>query len=229
MASTKSKQPRKPRGAKAAPAGAPAAVARAPAAAPAEPPAGPPPLPPEVLDRILALQLLVAWAGEGKTDPPRLGWWRTSLADEFAGEDLFQRLTPRTWRWAVLEAARIAARAADAAARSHAADGDLMRTLFHFGFAIDEQLDDRLAERKRSTEDPAEALPELALTRQAWDRPRLVAWLTALAPVTAAPSSVGRRLKGEPPAEPLAMARLLAAAMAPITERYPAPHFKVER
>lgn len=76
---------------------------------------------PAVLDEVLSLQLLVAWAGEGKTDPPRLGWWRTSLVDEFGGEDLFARLMPRTWRWAVLEAARTAARIADAEARAHAA------------------------------------------------------------------------------------------------------------
>jgi hypothetical protein len=49
-----------------------------------------------VLDEILTLQLLVAWAGEGLSDPPRLGWWRTMLVDEFGGEDLFKRLTPRT-------------------------------------------------------------------------------------------------------------------------------------
>src|SRR5690349_12871798 len=72
-----------------------------------------------VLDEILSLQLLVAWAGEGHTDPPRLAWWRTSLIDEFGGEDLFARLMPRTWKWAVLEAARSAARTIDAEARAH--------------------------------------------------------------------------------------------------------------
>jgi len=226
MASTKSKQSRRVKPAKEPP----EAEARPLSAAePVEAPPKVPALPPDVLDQILVLQLLVAWAGEGKTDPPRLGWWRTSLVDEFGGEDLFARLMPRTWRWAVLEAARIAARTVDAAARSHAADGDQLLSLFHFGFSIDEQLDDRLAERKRSTEDPAEALPDLALTRKPWDPARFAGWLTSLAPVTTAPSSVGRRLKSEPPADPVAMARMLAAAMAPVTDRYPAPHFKVER
>ena len=181
----------------------------------------------EVLDEILALQLLVAWAGEASSDPPRLGWWRTSLIDEFGGEDLFRRLTPRTWKWAVLEAARIAARSVDAAARAHAADGDQLRSLFHFGFVVDEQLDDRLAELKRSTPDPVESLPELARTGGSWNAAQFVAWLAALAPVTVSPSSVGRRLKTQPPDDLAMAARMLAAAMAPPTDRYPAPHFKV--
>lgn len=181
-----------------------------------------------VLDEILGLQLLVAWAGEAKSDPPRLGWWRTSLVDEFGGEDLFRRLTPRTWRWAVLEAARIAARGVDAEARSHAADSDQLRSLFHFGFDVDEQLDDRLSELKRSVQDPVEALPILASIRRTWNGPQFLAELAELAPVSVTASSVGRRLKAAPPDDLAAAARMLAAAMAPMIERYPAPHFKVE-
>lgn len=181
-----------------------------------------------VLDEILSLQLLVAWAGEGKTDPPRLGWWRTSLVDEFGGEDLFARLMPRTWKWAVLEAARVAARIADAEARSHAADGDRLISLFHFGFALDEQLDDRLAELKRSEADPTEALPRLAIIRRPWNADSFQATLRDLGSATTAASSIGRRLKGAMPAAPVDAARLLAAALAPPSDRYPAPHWKVD-
>ncbi|HEY5955223.1 MAG TPA: hypothetical protein VIV60_01670 [Polyangiaceae bacterium] len=39
------------------------------------------------IDKILAIQLLVAWAGEGRSEPKRLGWWDTDLVDE-AGEPL---------------------------------------------------------------------------------------------------------------------------------------------
>lgn len=183
----------------------------------------------KVLDEILSLQLLVAWAGEGLSDPPRLGWWRTMLVDEFGGEDLFKRLTPRTWKWAVLEAARVAARSVDADTRSHAADGDQLLSLFHFGFVIDEQLDDRLSELKRSTPDPIEALPGLGATTKSWDAAAFLKGLGALATPTFAGSSVGRRLKGELPADHVLAARMLAAAMSPLSERYPAPHFKVER
>ncbi len=208
-------------------------------AAPTAAPAGaapllleePRPLERAVLDRILALQLLVAWAGEGNTDPPRLGWWRTSLADEFGGEDLFRRLTPRTWRWAVLETARVAARTVDAEVRSHAAPGDHLVSLFHFGFVLDEQLDDRLAELKRSAAEPAEAMPELGAMATPWDAAGFLQGLGALAEVSVAPSSVGSRLKGEMPSDPVAASRMLAAALAtaPASERYPAPYFKVER
>jgi len=183
----------------------------------------------DALDEVLTLQLVVAWAGEGKTDPPRLGWWRTALTDEFGGEDLFKRLTPRTWRWAVLEAARAAARKVDAEARNQAADADRMFSLFRLGFAIDEQLDDRLAELKRSGHDPAEALPGLARTTAAWDRDRFVAWLASLGSPEPVASSVGRRLEGELPAAATQAARALAAAMAPVTDRYPAPHFRAGR
>lgn len=180
-----------------------------------------------VLDEILSLQLLVAWAGEAKTDPPRLGWWRTSLIDEFGGEDLFARLTPRTWRWAVLEATRVAARITDAEARSHAADGDQLVSLFHFDFELDEQLDDRLAELKRSERAPGEVLPRLASIRQTWNADAFLASLRDLGTATTAPSSIGRRLKGPMPESRVEAARLLAAAMVPPGDRYPAPHWKV--
>lgn len=183
---------------------------------------------PDVLDEILSLQLLVAWAGEGKTDPPRLGWWRTSVVDEFGGEDLFARLMPRTWKWAVLEAARIAARVSDAEARSHAADGDRLISLFHFGFELDEQLDDRLAELKRSERDPTEALPRLTAIRQPWNTDAFLASLRELGAPTTTPSSIGRRLKGSMPESRVAAARQLAAAMVPPGDRYPAPHWKVD-
>jgi len=47
-----------------------------------------------ILDTVLALQLTVAWAGEGLSEPPRLGWWQTDLVDELGGGDLLARLLP---------------------------------------------------------------------------------------------------------------------------------------
>ena len=44
-----------------------------------------------ILDKILALQIMVAWAGEGACEPKRLDWWRTDLIDEYGGGDLFTR------------------------------------------------------------------------------------------------------------------------------------------
>lgn len=45
-------------------------------------------------DFILALQFTVAWAGEGRSQPKRLGWWDTDLIDEAGGGDFLARLTP---------------------------------------------------------------------------------------------------------------------------------------
>ena len=52
------------------------------------------PLSDEALDAILAVQLTVAWAGEGRSDPPRLGWWETDLVDQDGRGELLKRLLP---------------------------------------------------------------------------------------------------------------------------------------
>jgi hypothetical protein len=181
------------------------------------------------LDHILSLQLLVAWAGEAETDPPRLGWWRTALADEFGGEDLFQRLMPHTWRWAVLDAARLSAKRVDARSRERTADADQLVSLFRFGFALDEHLDDRLAELKRSGIAPAEALPGLKAIASSWDRAAFEAWLADLPPAEHTVSPSGRRLKGVMPDDPLLAARVLCSALRPLVDSYPAPHFRTGR
>jgi hypothetical protein len=64
------------------------------------------PLTDAAADAILGLQVTVAWAGEGRCSPRRLGWWDTDLIDEAGGGDLFKRLLPHTHGWASVEAAR---------------------------------------------------------------------------------------------------------------------------
>ncbi len=178
------------------------------------------------LDEILTLQLLIAWAGEEAGEPKRLAWWRSSMVDEFGGEDLFQQLLPDTWKWAVLEAARAAAKKADAKLREKASDADQLVSLFHFGFVIDEQLDDRLAELKVQTIDPASALTGLAPMKKDWDAGAFLAWLGDLGSSNYAASPSGRRLRGEQPTDPLVAAKSLAAAHAAKAEAYPAPHYR---
>ena len=111
---------------------------------------------PEELDEILSVQLLIAWAGEtpgGGT--PRLSWWKTDLIDDEAGGDLWKRLLPRTHRWAGLDAARRAAYLTDDSLRRPAKNADHSLTLFHFGFALDEALAERLAHHLLEARDPA--------------------------------------------------------------------------
>ena len=63
-------------------------------------------IPNSTLDQFLTRQVAVAWAGESGESGERLGWWRSDLVSEFGGEDLFRRLLPTTWLWAVLQAVR---------------------------------------------------------------------------------------------------------------------------
>lgn len=184
------------------------------------------PAPDAALDAILAVQLTIAWAGEGRCSPRRLGWWDTDLVDEAGGGDFFARLLPRTHAWASLEAAREAARRTDAKARGKMADPDEMRSLYFLGFEVDEQLGDRLAAHKRSGKKPAEALPlPLPLTAQ-FSKDELVATLRGDAPFATVPN--GRQLKGPCPPDPAALVRQLAVALVPLVDHYPLPFFKLE-
>lgn len=194
---------------------------------------------PADLDAILELQLSVAWAGEGKTDPARLGWWRTAFGDEFAGEDLLSRLAPKTWRWAVLDGARQAAQRVDARARQQAEDADHLLSLFRLGFEVDEQLDDRLRALKQGPA-PAEMFPRLQALQEAYapddysPQAFVEAFAKFLAECGAAGSEytatpLGRRLKAELPEQPLERARALSGALCPLVEQYPLPHFRVGR
>ena len=179
---------------------------------------------PPTLDTILTLQFAVAWAGEADTDPPRLRWWRTSMVDPYGGEDLFKRLAPKTWRWAVLQSVREAARRVDEAARARAAEPDGLHSLFHFGFHLDEALDDRVAVLKAQHPDPLDALPSLRELLAGWDPSTLEAFLTRDDTAHEA-TPTGRLIKGAMP-EPDLAARRLAAALLPLADRYPAPHYR---
>jgi hypothetical protein len=180
----------------------------------------------ESLDAILAIQLTIAWAGEGRCSPKRLGWWDTDLIDDAGGGDFFARLLPQTHAWASLEAVREAARRTDAKARGKMADPDKMRSLYFLGFEVDEQLGDRLAAHKRSGKKPAEALPlPLPLTAD-FSKDKLIATLQGDVPFTTVPN--GRQLKGQRPEAPDALVKRLAAALVPLAEQYPLPFFKLE-
>lgn len=178
---------------------------------------------PKTLDAILALQLTVGWAGEKAEDPQRLGWWNTDLTDAMAGGDLFARLLPKTFVWAGLELAREAALRSDRAARSKLAHPDEVWTLFHFGFELDEALADRLEYNKRHAGNPEAAFDGLWGVRRLWDRSSFETFLGDFGRVSVEETPAGRRIK-RVPSEPLAAARMFAAALVPLTERYSLPH-----
>lgn len=179
-----------------------------------------------VLDQLLATQLAVAWAGESG-EPPRLKWWRTDLASEFGGEDLFKRLLPHTWRWAVLEGAREAARRRDAELRAGDADPDRLITLFRLGFEIDEHIDERLADLKRAGAAPVDALPALReVVGSGWSKTGFADWVGGHGEATVVTAPVGRRLKGNPPESVELLVSKLTAALHPLADAYPMPHYR---
>lgn len=179
------------------------------------------------LDTILAMQIAVAWAGEARCDPPRLGWWDTDVVDPDGGGDLLARLLPKTHAWAGLELAREAARRTDAKARAKMASPDSMRSLFFLGFDVDEQLTDRLAALKRSGSAPDSALSFPLELTSTFSRDAFVKAVSeADSAFTVVPG--GRQIKGKPPASPDALVRRLAASLTPLAEQYPLPFFRVE-
>lgn len=178
------------------------------------------------LDAILTAQLAVAWAGEAGEEP-RLGWWRSDFVSEFGGEDLFKRLLPHTSAWAVLEAAREAARRHDAERRQRAADEDQLVSLFRLGFALDERLDDRLLALKRAGTPPVEALPGLReLFSAPWSKAAFEDWLSGHGDVDLSTDPAGRRIKDEATASPALVVKKLVAALRPCPAQYPLPHLR---
>ncbi len=181
------------------------------------------------LDEVLKLQLIVAWAGETNVTPPRLGWWRTGMSDEFGGEDLLRRLTPKTWEWAVLESCRAAAVIVDDAARRNAEDADHLVSLYRLGYEVDERLDERLYELKLEGKPPTEVFPEFAELCSEWSQEHFESWVRKCADTRYTGTAIGRRIIGEIPADLSVAARQLVAALAPVAGNYGLPHFRLAR
>lgn len=179
----------------------------------------------EELDQILALQFSVAWAGESGGEPRRLGWWQSDLIDAESGGDLFARLLPRTHEWAGLSLARRCAVRVDAEGRGHLSAGDQVQTLFHLGFEIDEQLCDRVAEHRRHRRSPADVLGDGLAMGGAWSLQAFAQHLAAIGAPKVEVTTGGRRVKAKKLA-PLDAARQLAAALLPLSERYPLPYLE---
>jgi hypothetical protein len=178
---------------------------------------------PEKLDTILGLQLTVAWAGERAGEPERLSWWNSDLTDDAAGGDFFKRLLPRTAAWAGLEVAREAAIRTDRAARAALPNPDRVWSLFHFGFALDEALRDRLEHHKRHQHEPGQVLSGAWGVAKRWDRAAFTQFVKAMGSGKAKETPAGRELT-RVESEPTAAARALAAALLPLSDKYPLPY-----
>lgn len=182
----------------------------------------------EELDHILAVQLSVAWAGEAAGRPQRLGWWQTDLIDKEGGGDLFSRLLPRTGAWSGYELARQAARHVEAAALARMARRDTCWTLFHLGFAIDEELSDRLAYHRRHRHVPVEVFGDRLFAERAWDASAFGKHLCPGAAPKVEVTPAGRRIVAKPASAAEAVS-LLAAALTPLAREYPLPYLEGAR
>ena len=183
-------------------------------------------IPQTVLDALLTAQIAIAWAGE-RGDERRMGWWRTDLKSEFGGEDLFRRLLPNSWEWAVIQAMREAARRHDAQVREQHHDADRILSLFCLGFEIDERVDERLMDLKRSGVSPLEALPGLReVIVDEWKQADFDEWLQGHSSVNFTAVPAGRRLAGNQPESLELTVEHLVAGFRPLTEEYPLPHYR---
>lgn len=188
------------------------------------------PLSASQIDDLLSAQIIVAWAGEsGGDDERRLGWWRSDLISEFGGQDLFERLLPHSWQWAMFQAVREAARRHDQKIRESDHNADRLLSLFSLGFEIEERTDERLQDLKRSGKTPHECLTELKTMLDAgWSNEAFEKWVTKRGKADFTQQPGGRRLKGKMPESLSEATSRLIAALAPIEEAYPMPHFRRE-
>ena len=178
----------------------------------------------EELDRILELQFIVAWAGEGGGTEPRQPWWDTNWIDEYGGADLLSRMVPRTAAWAQYEMAREAARRVDMKGLNKQASAQSIRSIFNLGPALDTELRERLFELKTSGTDPLGTLPGLAMTRN-WSADAFEAFIGELGDQrNFEPEPFGLRLRGESPDTPVELIRQLAHGLTPLTDAYPRPY-----
>lgn len=182
---------------------------------------------PATLDKIIALQFTIAWAGEANADPPRLKWWRTDLIDEYGGGDLMERLAPRTHKWASLEAAREAAALVDRKARQRMADPDRVRTLYFWGFEVDEQLTERIRSLKWQQREPSEVLPLPLSLSETFDRAALEKALSSGDAPAYTVQMSGREMKVPLPKDQGEAAKILVATLLPLSEEYPTPFFRL--
>jgi hypothetical protein len=179
-----------------------------------------------VMDSLLTAQLTIAWAGEDGEEP-RLGWWRSDLKSEFGGEDFFRRLLPNSWHWAVFQAMREAARRHDAQLREQDHNADRILSLYCLGFEIDERVEERLMELKRSGIPPLDALPALRdVVTEKWNPDHFMEWLEGHGSVDFTKVPAGRRLKGKQPDSLELTIDHLVAGFRPLSHTYPLPHYR---
>lgn len=184
---------------------------------------------PEELDAVLMLQFFIAWAGEGLTEPPRLGWWSTQLLDEDTGVDFFKRLFPRTFDWALLEATRKVAIQVDRQKRLNLAQPDHVCTLFFWGFGTDENLQERLTFHKENSGKPQDILNfPLDMKEDFAEKIFKEAIQNFGLEVEFKIVPEGREIKKTMPESIAEAAKNLVSGLIPLADKYPMPFYRLK-
>jgi hypothetical protein len=121
---------------------------------------------------------------------------------------------------------RKAAIRVDETAREKLAHGDRVWTLFHFGFAVDEQLRDRLAWHRNHQNVPSECLGARYWVGSDWSKAAFESVLTGLGKSKVQVTPSGRQIETAAKL-PVEVARLLSGALLPLTAEYPLPYAEV--
>ena len=187
-------------------------------------------LPTNTLDQILAIQILIAWAGEGG-DEPRLDWWKSEVLSEFGGFSTLQELMPNTALWLACKAAREIAKREDEKRRKTSSDSDQIYTIYRLGFEIDEQLEHQLSDlihAKSSLSILFKDIPWVEdLTEQEWEQDGFDKWLRSLGERgTHKDEPTGRRIVGSAPEDILTRVQKLANHLSPLSKNYPMSYYK---
>jgi hypothetical protein len=98
-----------------------------------------------------------------------------------------------------------------------------MWSLFHLGFTVDEQLEDRLAFHRAQRHVPAEVFGEGLLVYKPWSKASFEAALQKLGKPKIETVPNGRRVISRV-AAPLEACALIAAALLPLEANYPLPY-----
>lgn len=186
----------------------------------------------DVLNKILAIQFAVSWAGESG-DEPRLSWWETEVMSEYGGYDNLKRLTPHSALWLGFKTIREAARRVDAELRQKAKQQ--VFTLYHLGFELDEQIDQHLNECIHNKVDITKVLDHVSWlkdpVRQEWNCEVFTKWLqeATAEKIATQQESVGRRLVGDMPEDVMDCVYKLLKGLLPIEENYSLPHYRANQ
>ena len=180
------------------------------------------------IDRILAIQFIVAWAGESAEDPKRLGWWQSDLVDPLGGGDFLKRLLPGTHNWVTLQSARKIAQKVDSKARLQLPKPDSVRTIFFWGFDIDHRIEDRIRHLKAQRLAPKDALELPFELGSDWNEDTFLKYLNELdADGCYTDKREGRELKNADYESQVRAIKQLAKALAPFQGTYQLPYFRV--